>query len=61
MANIDLKSKKVEDLVTEMNEAALELQKSRFNVAGTKSQKVNPSKLRKMIARIKTELRARNK
>lgn len=61
MATIDLKNKSVQDLMKDMHEAAAELQKSRFIVAGTKNLKVNPSKLRKTIARIHTELRARNK
>lgn len=59
MAKIDLKNQKTEDLVKKMNEAASELQKTRFTVAGTKGLKSNPAELRKIIARVKTELRAR--
>lgn len=56
MATIDLKNKKEDELVKDMNEAAAELRKARFNVAGTKGLRSKAPMLRKQIARIKTEL-----
>ena len=59
MATIDLQTKKDDELVKDRNEAAAELRKTRFTVAGTKGLRSNAPKLRKVIARIQTELRRR--
>lgn len=61
MSDINFKTLKDEDLTKELSERREELRKMRFNVAGTKGLKANPGKLRKDIARIMTELKARNK
>lgn len=50
---------KDDELVKHMNEAAAELRTTRFTVAGTKGLRSNAPKLRKVIARIQTELRRR--
>ncbi len=60
MTKANLKDKKPEELKKDLAAFQEDLRKIRFNVAGTKGLKNNAGALRKDVARIMTELRARN-